>query len=156
MNNCGSLSERWHTVVALLLVGLILLSGCNWAAASESAPVALETTQWALASYANSEGKIVSVLLGTKITAGFTADQVSGSGGCNSYSAPYQVEGDVMTVGPVIATLMACAEPDGIMEQEYDFTVALQSATAYQVDGDTLTLMDANGASIATFAQAQE
>ena len=90
-----------------------------------------------------------------EITAGFTADQVAGGAGCNSYSASYQVEGDVMTVGPVIATLMACAEPDGIMMQERDLMAALEATPAYQVDGGTLTLMDANGARVATFTQAK-
>ena len=155
MNSYKSLSERRHAIVALLLAGLILVTGCSKATAGEPAPASLEGTQWALVSYANSEGKTVSVLPGTEVTAGFTADQVAGSAGCNSYGASYQVEGDVMTVGPVVATLMACAEPDGIMVQERDFLTALEAATAYQVDGDTLTLMDANGARVATFTQAQ-
>lgn len=118
------------------------------------APTALEGTQWTLVSYVNSQGETVTVLPGTEITAEFTADQIAGGAGCNRYFASYQVDGAGITFGPVGATEMWCAEPDGTMAQERDYLAALEAVTGYQVEEDTLTLMDADGAQIATFTQA--
>jgi heat shock protein HslJ len=122
--------------------------------AAAEAPPALEGTQWTLVSYVNSQGATVTVLPGTEITAEFTADQIAGGAGCNRYFASYQVDGAGITFGPVGATKMWCAEPDGTMEQENDYLAALEAATGYQVEGDTLTLLDADGEPIATFTQA--
>lgn len=52
--------------------------------------------------------------------------QISGSGGCNQYSAAYRVEGDRMIIEPLRSTRRACDGP--VMEQETKFFTALQSA----------------------------
>jgi heat shock protein HslJ len=114
----------------------------------------LEGAPWQLASYADEQGDLVHVLPDTEITAEFSEGQLAGSAGCNRYSASYSLEGSAIAFGPVAATRMMCATPDGIMEQEYGYLVALGSATAYQIDGDNLELTDANGAILATFVAA--
>jgi heat shock protein HslJ len=118
---------------------------------SETA-VSLEGTPWQLVSYANEQGDLVDVLLDAEITAEFSEGQLAGSAGCNRYTSSYSLEGSAIALGPVAATRMMCSSPDGIMEQEYGYLVALGSATAYRIDGDSLVLTGANGAVLATFA----
>jgi len=123
---------------------------------TDEAPAALNGTQWTLASYVDSQGETVHVLPDTELTAQFTTDQIAGSAGCNDYFASYQIDGAGLTVGPVGATRKACDEPAGIMAQERDYLAALKAATGYQVEGDTLRLLDAEGAPMATFTPAGE
>jgi heat shock protein HslJ len=114
--------------------------------------VSLEGTRWQLVSYADEQGNLVDVLPDAEVTAEFSGGQVAGSAGCNRYSASYSLEGSTIALGPAAATRMMCAAPEGIMEQEHSYLVALDSATAYRIDGDSLELTDANGAILATFA----
>jgi heat shock protein HslJ len=44
---------------------------------------------------------------------------LSGSSGRHSYQAGYEVDGNNITIGLPFSTMMACAESDGIMEQEF-------------------------------------
>jgi heat shock protein HslJ len=53
-------------------------------------------------------------------TMAFSADgQVAGTGGCNQYSAPYQTDGDKLTVGPMSSTLMLCEGAVGAQETAF-------------------------------------
>jgi putative lipoprotein len=80
----------------------------------------------------------------------FGEGNIEGKGFCNSYSAEYQVNGDALTIAPIVATEMACEDVVfNILEREYLTT--LNGATRYSVDGDTLQLFDANGAVIVLF-----
>ncbi|MCP4360498.1 MAG: META domain-containing protein [Chloroflexi bacterium] len=72
------------------------------------------------------------IIPGTEITALFTADQISGSAGCNGYSGNVIPLNDYFVFGPLVATAMACAEPEGIMEQERDYLASLQGTAGYQ------------------------
>ena len=73
--------------------------------------------------------------------------QISGSGGCNNYSGSYKSDGvGSIEIGPLASTMMACADPEGVMDQEMQFLAALQAATVYTIDGSTLEMRDADGA----------
>ena len=63
---------------------------------------------------------------------------MSGTAGCNNYSASYTVDGNAITIGPAISTMMFCADPEGVMEQEMAYLQALPSAATYVVQGDRL------------------
>jgi len=77
-------------------------------------PAALSETRWLVTSYNNGKEALVSPLAGSEITLLFGADgMVSGSTGCNNYSASYTLEGDALTIGPAAVTRMMCAEPRG-------------------------------------------
>ena len=67
-----------------------------------------------------------------------TETDVSGTGGCNTFSGTYTTDGDTISFGPLASTMMACEPP--IMEQETVYFAALDGATTYAVDGDTLTI----------------
>ena len=80
----------------------------------------------------------------------FGEGNLEGKGFCNSYSAEYQVNGDALTIAPIVATEMACEDVVfNILEREYLTT--LNGVTRYGVDGDTLQLFDANGVVIVLF-----
>ncbi|MFN8620758.1 MAG: META domain-containing protein [Chloroflexota bacterium] len=51
------------------------------------------------------------VAAGSGVTAVFTADSVSGNSGCNQYSGPYTTSGPSIRIGPLVSTLMMCADP---------------------------------------------
>ena len=97
-------------------------------------------TDWLLVSL---DGE--SVIKGSEVTLQFgDDDRLSGSGGCNGFGGPYVVDADSLTVGMLISTQMACLA-DGIMEQELAYFTALESATRYEIDGDTLTIETGDG-----------
>ncbi len=68
--------------------------------------------------------------------------RVSGSGGCNVINASFTLDGDKLSFGPVMSTMMACAED--VMQQEIAFTQALEQIETFTLEGDTLTLSSAD------------
>ncbi|WP_214021393.1 META domain-containing protein [Methanoculleus sp.] len=107
----------------------------------------LLSTEWHLARYTTGGGSTVaSPVPGTNVTLVFDDDgTLSGSAGCNAYSAPYRVNETGIAVERVIATKASCAEPAGIMEQEGAYLNLLRSAAGYRIVGDTLAVIDGNG-----------
>jgi heat shock protein HslJ len=111
----------------------------------------LAGTSWQATGINNGREAVVSQAGTEKVTATFAEDgTISGSGGCNTYSGTFTTgEGGAITIGPVAATEMACPEPAMQIEQTY--FAALGNATTYELEGSTLTLRDANGATQVTF-----
>lgn len=78
------------------------------------------------------------------ITAVFGTDgKVSGSGGCNNYSADYTVSGSNLTVASPMSSMMSCNE--GVDQQESQYFYLLESTGAYEIKGNALTLKDSSG-----------
>jgi heat shock protein HslJ len=50
------------------------------------------------------------------------------------------VDGKQISIGPLASTKMYCTEPAGVMEQETQFLLALESAASYSVEGHSLVL----------------
>jgi heat shock protein HslJ len=113
----------------------------------------LAGTSWQATGINNGKEAVVSEAGTEQVTATFGADgTISGSGGCNTYSGPYTTSGtDQITIGAVASTKMACPEPAMQIEQMY--FAALGTVATYQIDGTTLTLRDADGATQASFTQ---
>jgi heat shock protein HslJ len=106
----------------------------------------LQGTTWFLESYFDGIGAIVGLVPGTSITAVFDqGGQLSGSSGCNTYSANYTADGSSISIGPPTGTQSSCAEPPGIMEQEASYLSVLPTATSYEISSSFLTIQDANG-----------
>jgi heat shock protein HslJ len=127
------------------------------AAAETLAPEAsgLQGVRWVLVSLVNAAGETVTALADSEVTAEFGPDgQMAGSGGCNRYFASYTVDGSNLTIGQAGSTMMAC-EPVEVMEQEAQFLAALGSVATWQIDGDTLTISNADGAPLMTFQASQ-
>jgi heat shock protein HslJ len=100
------------------------------------------------------QGDAVSTLIeGSTITAVFEdGGKLSGSAGCNRYSATFTLE--PFAIQSPLATEMACATPSGVMEQEQAFLAALRQAASYTVEGGTLTLLTRAGTIAVTLAAA--
>jgi heat shock protein HslJ len=49
-----------------------------------------------------------------------------------------------MSIGPAVATRMACAD-EGVMDQETAYLTALESVASYEIRGDGLRLLDSEG-----------
>lgn len=74
--------------------------------------------------------------------------RVAGSGGCNRMMGSYTLDGNKLSFSQMAGTRMAC--PQG-MDVEQAFYAALQKVTSWRIDGETLELFDAAGASVAGF-----
>jgi heat shock protein HslJ len=120
-------------------------------------PVSLTVSSWQVIGYNNGKLAVVSVIIGTEITANFGEDgTLSGSAGCNNYNATYEVDGDNISIGPAAATRMFCPEPDGVMEQEVQYLAALETVATYLIEVDKMEMRTAEGALAATFQAAGE
>jgi heat shock protein HslJ len=88
---------------------------------------------WVLVGFGDALNPAV-VEAGTVITAVFTRDgAVSGSDGCNNYSAAYEADDNGnISIGPAATTRMAC-EPE-VMEQEQAYLAALGGAQTYAIN----------------------
>jgi heat shock protein HslJ len=109
--------------------------------------VTLEGPTWTL-----TEGVPLSVPMeGAVVTAQFEAGTLTGTGGCNNYTTRYQLQGSSLSIAPEIAaTAMACPDPQMAVEDEY--FDRLPDVASYSVDGDALTLSDADGEPLLEYA----
>jgi heat shock protein HslJ len=114
----------------------------------------LAGTSWDVIAYNNGKEAVVSVIIGTAITANFGEEgQLTGSAGCNNYVAEYETEGNNITISSAVATTrMACQE--AVMEQENAYLAALKTADTYKVEGGNMEMRTADGAKVAGFQQA--
>jgi heat shock protein HslJ len=132
-------------------------------------PVAMPGTEWGLGFWwraADEQWFPVVPASATTITFD-EGGEASGSGGCNDYTVSY--EGDLqiekvmeatdtyaelptLTFGPIASQMVACAEPEGIMDQEQGYFTVLSSVAYYFKLGGMLMLLDAEGAPLLLFA----
>ena len=105
-------------------------------------------TSWDVSGYNNGQGTIMRINNSDrKLTANFNTDgRVSGSSGCNSYSADYTYSAADQTfqLGRLLRTAMACTDGN-IMQQEEMFIAALQTVNSYHINWNTLTLKAGDG-----------
>jgi heat shock protein HslJ len=131
------------------MLTLTLTSGGQMHFAAMPAP-ALTGPTWQLTAYNNGRGGVQSILADTQPTASFGTDaQVSGSGGCNTFSGPYQSTASTLSIGPLASTFKACEQP--IMDQETAYLTALQQTSTYRFENRRLVLVNASGATQAIF-----
>jgi heat shock protein HslJ len=106
---------------------------------------ALEENKWPLKSYGE-QNNPEQVLKGTEITATFDSGEgeISGSSGCNTYFASYEVNGNNLSISNLAWTERACISPAGVMEQEREFLSLLADAESFQVDNTSLTITCSN------------
>ncbi len=116
---------------------------------TDSAPSnPLANTNWQLsAMYVNQVP-----LPDTTITAFFDADGgVGGNDGCNTYSGPYTVDGNALSVGPLTFGRVSCGED--IDQQEKTYLAALQSATTFEISGNQLIIRDGAGQEVLRYTR---
>lgn len=70
--------------------------------------------------------------------------QVGGTSGCNNYSAEYETDTNVLTVGPVASTMMLCVD-DNANATEQAYNAAFSSAESYEILGNQLIIRSTEG-----------
>jgi putative lipoprotein len=76
------------------------------------------------------------------------SSRVSGMTGCNRLTGSYKLDGDRVSFSETAGTMMACLQG---MDTEKQFLDTLGKAAKWQITGDTLTLFDNAGKTVATF-----
>lgn len=129
----------------LLYTTLFIIAGLTLAACAGK-PSASVVGNWNLVSYGSPTSQTPAVP-NVEASVTFGSDgKLNGNVGCNGFGGDYKVDGETITFGPIMSTLMACADP--IMEQESAvFSVFTDTAT-FKIDGKTLTVTSADGASV--------
>ena len=139
-------NKATFTLLIVLLVSInFALLAC---ASSEKASPNLDGTFWKLDSYLNDGGEMVKVLPDSIVNIEFNDDQASGKASCNSYGTTYTKNGENISFGPTMSTLMMCMEPEGIMDQENVYLINLASVDSYQITGEQLTLFNSDGEAV--------
>jgi putative lipoprotein len=74
--------------------------------------------------------------------------RLGGADGCNRIVGSWRMDGDRLVLGPLAATLMACAEGEA---QARRFAATLEDVERHRIAGDRLELLDGRGAVLARF-----
>ena len=129
-----------------LIISLYLVCTILTIVACGNASSALEQSKWSLTSYGE-QNNPEEVLDGTEITATFdnSKGEVSGSSGCNTYSASYEINGNNLSISNIAWTERACISPIGVMDQEQEFLSLLADAESFQVDDMFLAITCSDG-----------
>jgi heat shock protein HslJ len=105
---------------------------------------------WILAAYEDEDA-----LPEATVSAHFgPAGRVTGSGGCNSYTAEYEAGDEELSVGAVVSTRRFCDLPEGVMEQEAAFVNLLGQAASYRIEDEGLVISDGAGREVLRLAAA--
>jgi heat shock protein HslJ len=112
-----------------LVLLAIALAGCATATATPGPTGAgLAGTSWVVTSI---DGQ--STVPASPPTIAFGADgMLSGTGGCNQYTGPYEIDGGSIRIGDLASTLMLCEGQAGA--QQTAFMAALGGATSWRID----------------------
>lgn len=122
------------------IAGVVAVALVIGVAIANSGSGDLTGTTWTLRGIADpASGTLTVPLPDVPVTAEFDGSDITGNAGCNNYFGGYQTDGDAITIGPLGATRAFC---EGIQDQEDRYLTLLQTATAYAIDGSTLTLSD--------------
>ena len=129
----------------LYLVSLFVLSGVILAACSGGTANSVVGT-WRLDSY-GSPGNTTPAAPDVDTSIVFKEDgKIEGNVGCNGFGGDYTVEGNMITFGPIVSTLMFCEGSVG--DQETTTLNVLAETVSYTIEGDTLTITSSDGSSV--------
>ncbi len=98
----------------------------------------LTDSRWDLVQYGDPAAPQTPVADSRPILSFEQPGQLGHTTGCNGLGGEYTLDGTTLTVGNLMATMMACEEP--LMTQEFAISQALQSATTLTQNGDTLVI----------------
>ena len=132
-------------VALALAAGLAIASQAAAAPARQGTlPAEMVGVTWQLAAYQKAGADVD--ISAAAITLQFSADgQVSGSGGCNTYSGSYTAgDGGQLTFSPLISTRKFCA-PEAIMTLESSYLQGLQGVSAYKLSGTAQLELTSSG-----------
>jgi heat shock protein HslJ len=127
----------------ILVAGLFAIFALTACAGGKGTP-SIEG-QWKLVSYGppGSPANQISAAPDVETSIEFKDGQMSGNVGCNSFGGEYSVDGDTITFGPVMSTMMFC---EAVAAQESGTLAVFHETASFVLDGDTLTIKSADGA----------
>ncbi|MCA9869910.1 MAG: META domain-containing protein [Anaerolineae bacterium] len=127
--------------ILLCLVLVALVSACGGA-------TSLTGTTWTVTALSG-----VSVDPTVPMTGVFGSDgKLTGTGGCNNYSAAYTASGKNLTIESPVSSTMACNEATDQQESEYFYL--LENSSTYEIKGNALTIKDSTGQTILEYTSA--
>jgi putative lipoprotein len=129
------------------LVALTLFASARGGDDGGNELASLEGSSWTLV-----EGEGMTTPGRVMPTIEFDAGRVSGSGGCNRFTGSYEEEGEMLTLGMLAATRMACAED--VMRAETAYFSALESVASWSGTGDELVFSDSSGRTLLRYEAA--
>ena len=141
------MSDVKHPVTARVSLpdGRFLAGCCRIPAARNAMPAPAATIEGPTWKLVGLPGHDSSALGGAKrpLTARFEAGRISGFSGCNRFMGDYTVERDKLVIGTLAGTMMACPEPDMVLERAVHG--ALTGTLRYAISADRLTLTPVSG-----------
>lgn len=131
--------KKAHLISNILFILAVSLTACS--------PTKPDITgEWKLVSYGDAANP-TPALSDVDTTIQFENGQMSGDVGCNGFGGSYELSNDQITFSGIMSTLMYCeetsAQEEGVLGMFSD-SIALQ----IQLNGDTLTITSADGASV--------
>jgi len=132
----------------IAIFALLILTACT---GGTSASI---TGQWKLVSYRPSDPSADQIPAVADVETSIEFDsegRMNGNVGCNGFGGDYEVQGDTITFGPVMSTMMFCEGPVG--DQEMGTITVFQESATFVLDGDMLTITSADGNSMIVLAR---
>ena len=99
--------------------------------------------KWQVDSFASAPNTVSALVPGTTMDVAFGIGNVGGFAGCNSFSGVYGTNGNVVRIGRLATTRLACA--DDVMAQETAFLKALEGSALIETRNDQVNLTDLRG-----------
>ena len=136
-----------------LALSAVLLAACNSsqkpaeqtpASTSSTRTASVADTTWNLVDLAGQkalpdvEGNVPDLRLDS------SQHRASGNSGCNRFFGNYGLAGDSLRLGPLASTRRACID-QALNAQETAYLAALDQTHTWNIAGDTLTIVGANG-----------
>lgn len=137
-------SERRGTLTVFDAAGATIL-------VFDAAPRNPVLGNWIVDGFAAADGTLTEPLEGTSLTAVFGIATVGGSAGCNTFTGTYGTNGNVLRIGRLATTRIACE--DDVMTQESAFLAAMEGAALVDRRGTTLTLTNRDGATLVSLSR---
>ena len=130
--------------IYLLIIAVFVLAACTPAAAPSLAG------EWQLVSYGSATSPTpADPNIDTSIV--FDSEKISGNMGCNQFNGGYTLEENNIVFSPFISTKMACIGNASV--QESAALSVFAGAATFSLNGDTLTVTSADGASVIVLAR---
>ncbi|WP_141508981.1 META domain-containing protein [Candidatus Chloroploca asiatica] len=104
----------------------------------EAPAMALQRGPWQLVAFGNVNAP-QAAYAGQASTLAFDGSRASGSTGCNTFGGAYTVNNNQLSFGPLISTLIACAEPT-LDAQEQAIFAGLQDVRSFTLAGNDLRI----------------
>ena len=134
-------------MVTLFALSVLILSACTSSGAASTSPVG----EWTLVTYGDASSPMPA-LPDVETIINFHEDvPFGGRVGCNSFGSDYKVDGDQITFGSIVSTMMFC---EGISDQESTVLGILTDKTvSFSMNDDQLTLTSEDGNSVVVLAR---